>query len=382
MVQKFDFSIDWLEFTYKVPLQFTPKEESEGVQTLNGMDVFENFKKDFPEIMKDWEINTDQVVLLAKGRNFYNTVYSFSDDYTVCYHSDKRQMGVHVTFPGHGIYKISEIFGLGDLNEHEAARKIFKILDERNCEITRLDLAYDDYTKTFRPKDFMVFMSEERITTESRVWSYIASARNNGDTFYLGKRGRDRFLRIYDKAYESDGKIDAIRYEFELKKDWARVVQNHVMNDKVFCFADLLDSMFIIKEDWGFNGEYDTFIDRKGDKAETLSKADAMKKSRAGIDEKWQLFLDTMRQVFAKSMCSVVEISLKKEKEEYSYKRTYEWLRDYILPSLFIFRQTCSQQEFDEFIASGEDKLKPEKKRLINRYIMEKAHLLDPYILA
>lgn len=354
MVQKFDFSIDWLEFTYRAP------------ECLNGLGVFENFQKDFPEIVKDWEINADQVVLLAKGRNFYNTVYSFSDDYTVCYHSDRRNMGVHVTFPGHGIYKISEIFGLGDLNEHDAARKIFKILDERNCEITRLDLAYDDFTKTFTPFDFNIFMTEGRITTDSRVWSYIGSGHKRGGTFYLGKRGRDRMIRIYDKEYESDGKIDSVRYEFELKKEWSRVVQNHIINDKVFMFADLLDSMFTIKEEYDLSGD---------------SHVDGMRKCRAGIDEKWQLFLDTMRQVFAKSMCSVVEISLKKEKEEYSYKRTYEWLRDYILPSLFIFRQTCSQQEFDEFIASGEDKLKPEKKRLINRYIMEKSHLLDPYIM-
>ena len=369
MIKKFDFSIDWLEFTYRAP------------ECPNGFGVFENFQKDFPEIMHDWVINADQVVMLAKGRNFYNTVYSFSDDYTICYHSDKRQMGVHVTFPGSGIWKISEIFGFGDLSDHDAARKLFKILDERNCEITRLDLAYDDFTKTFRPKDFCTWMDQERITTESRVWSYISSGRNAGDTFYLGKRGRDRFLRIYDKEYESDGKIPSIRYEFELKKDWARVVQNHVINDKVFCFADLLDSMFTVKEDWGFDGHYDTFVGAKGIKKDTLTKSDSMKKSRACVDEKWQLFLDTMRQVFAKSMNSVVEISLKKEKEEISYKRTYEWLRDYILPSLFIFRQTCSQQEFDEFIASGEDKLKPEKKRLINRYIMEKAHLLNSYIM-
>lgn len=356
MCTKFDFSIDWLEFTYRAP------------ECPNGFGVFENFQKDFPEIMQDWERNADQVVLLGKGRNFYNTVFCFSDDYSVCYHSEKRNMGVHVTFPGHGIYKISEIFGLGDLNEHEAARKLFRILDERNCEITRLDLAYDDYTKTFRPKDFMVFMSEERITTEFRVWSYIASARNNGDTFYLGKRGRDRFLRIYDKAYESDGKIDAIRYEFELKKDWARVVQNHVINDKVFCFADLLDSMFTIKEDWGFNGEYDTFIDRNGDKAETLSKADSMKKSRAAVDVKWQLFLETMRKIYDNA---IVEVSLTKKKEEYSFKKLNNWLRDYILPSLFIYKEVLGESGFNEFLASGSDRIKPTQKSLISKYILE-----------
>ena len=78
---KFDFSIDWLEFTYRA------------TECPNGFGVFENFQKDFPEIMRDWEINPDQVTLLGKGRNFYNVVFSFSDQYTVCYHSEKKSMG-------------------------------------------------------------------------------------------------------------------------------------------------------------------------------------------------------------------------------------------------------------------------------------------------
>lgn len=345
MSRTFDFSIDWLEFTYRAP------------KVLNGLDVFENFKKDFPEIVKDWEENADQVTLLGKGRNFYNTVFMFSDDYSVCYHTEKRNMGVHVTFPGHGIWKIADIFGFDSINEHAAAKEIFRILDERNCEITRLDLAYDDFTKTFTPFDFNVFMCEGRISSESRVWSYIASAREKGGTFYLGKRGRDRMIRIYDKAYESDGKIDSIRYEFELKKEWSRVVQNHILNDKQFCFADLLDSMFTVKEEYDLSGNNDI---------------DKVRKSRADIDDKWQLFLDTIREVFAKPKDNVVEVSLKKEKEQYSYNRFYTWLRDYICPSLFIFRELCSEQEFLEFVASGGEDLKPQKKAMIKKYLLEK----------
>lgn len=342
MCTKFDFSIDWLEFTYRAP------------ECLNGFGVFENFQKDFPEIMKDWEVNADQVVLLDKGRNFYNTVFCFSDDYSVCYHSEKRNMGVHVTFPGHGIYKIAEVFGLSDLNEHDAARNFFRILDERNCEITRLDLAYDDFTKTFTPFDFNIFMTEGRITTESRVWSYIASGHKCGGTFYLGKRGRDRMIRIYDKAYESDGRIDSIRYEFELKKDWSRVVQNHILNDKNFCFADLLDSMFTIKEDYELSGD---------------SHVDGVRKCRAGIDEKWQLFLDTIRKIYVNG---IVKVSLTKKKEEYSFAKLNNWLRDYILPSLYMYKEVVGEEDFNAAIASAGDRLKPIQKTRIVVYKHER----------
>lgn len=64
-------------------------------------------------------------------------------------------------------------------------------------------------------------MINNQITTRSREWSFISSTQNGGAgaTFYLGKRGSDRFLRVYDKDYESDGRIPAIRYEFELRKN-------------------------------------------------------------------------------------------------------------------------------------------------------------------
>lgn len=357
MAERFGFIIDWLEFTYRAP------------ECETGEDVFNKFREDFPEFELDWQKNADQCYLLGHGRNFYDTVFCFSDEYTVSYHSIKDKMGVHVTFPGHGIWKISDIFGFSDINEVEACKKLFQILDERNCTITRLDIAYDDYTKTFTPLDFNIWMTQERITSESRCWNYITSSRANGDTFYLGKRGRDRYLRVYDKNYESDGKINAIRYEFELKEKWSKAVQNKVLNDELFNFADLLDSMFTVKEDWGFSGNYD--CTKSGDKS--LSGVESTRKNRAKVDEKWHLFLETIR----KTQDAEIVLALPKEKEQYSLKRLDRWLNEYIAPSLFIYRSVVGHEAFNNMIDDIVCKLKPKQKALIKKFQDEKEEYLN-----
>ena len=358
-MNKFDFTIDWLEFTYRAP---------EG-ECSTGEEVFNKFREVFPEIDLDWEKNADMVYLLGHGRNFYNTVFCFSDDYTISYHSEKDKMGVHVTFPGSGIWKISDIFGFDDLNEREACKKLFQILDERNCQITRLDIAYDDYSKTFYPYDFEKFRIEERITFPGRTAGYIASGAGCGDTFYIGKRGRDRMLRIYDKNYESKGRINAIRYEFELKQDWSRVIQDKVLNDDVFSFADILDSMFVIKENWNFSGNY--IFDERGNRH--LSQSDADKKNYADIDEKWQLFLETIRKTHE----SEIVLALPKEKEQYSLKRLDRWLNDYIAPSLYIYRSVVGNDAFSNMIDNIIWKLKPNQKAMINKFKEEKDEYFD-----
>lgn len=356
---KFDFTIDWLEFTYRAP---------EG-ECSTGEEVFIKFREVFPEFDHDWEKNADMVYLLGHGRNFYNTVFCFSDDYTVSYHSEKDKMGVHVTFPGRGIWKISDIFGFNDINEFEACKKLFQIFNERNCTITRLDIAYDDYTKTFTPKDFDLWMHQERIVTDCKAWKYETSQQSCGDTFYLGKRGRDRLLRVYDKNYESDGKIDAIRYEFELKDRWAKTVQHKVLNDEIFNFADFLDSMFTIKVDWGFSGNY--AVSEHNNKY--LNDLERKRKSLAEVDEKWQLFLETIRKTHE----SEIVLALPKEKEQYSLKRLDRWLNDYIAPSLYIYRSVVGNDAFSNMIDNIIWKLKPNQKAMIKKFQEEKDDYFD-----
>ena len=333
---KMEFTIDWLEFTYLCP------------EDMNGLSVWENFLDEFPEFEK----LLDEMVLLEKGRNGYTHVFAFTDEFTILYNPDKQNFGVHVTFPAHGLYRIMQIFQLDDISEYADASALFRILKQRGCKISRLDLAYDDYTKTFTPHDFLAWKVQERISTQCKVFGFMASEAKKGGTFYLGKRGKGRFLRIYDKEYESKGEIDAIRYEFELRQDWANTVVDRIVNEAEFSISDLIEGMFYITNEYDLTGS---------------SGAVQVRKARAGVDEKWKLFLDSIRTIrkrhLAVKVCNV--------KKHNSFDKKREWIKTQVLPSLFMYTEVVGFEHLLEMIRSQAGRLKPLQREMLKKFKRE-----------
>lgn len=332
------FTIDWLEFTYLVP------------DGLNGLSVWENFLADFPE----FEDVLGEMILLEKGRNGYTHVFAFTDEFTISYNPDELRLGVHVTFPSHGLYRLMSIFQLDDISEYVDAAAILRILKERSCKISRMDIAYDDMSKTFTPHDFAKWKLEDRISTQCKVFGFMSSQADKGGTFYLGKRGGDRFLRIYDKEFESKGKINSIRYEFELRREWAAKIQDMILDNQSFCVADIIDNMFYVTNEYDLSGD---------------DHLDSVRKSRAGRDEKWQLFLDTIRELFAKRMSCEVKVCNKKVHE--SFERTEEWVKTQVLPSLFIFSEVVGVDKLLEMIGLQAGRLKPLQRKMLEKFKWE-----------
>ena len=92
-------------------------------------------------------------------------------------------------------------------------------------QVKRVDLAWDDFNKRFRPSD-----------VRDRFWSREAGAKRpevvckakrghfrqddspeGGESYTIGERTSKRMLRVYDKAAQSGGKVDAVRWELECK---------------------------------------------------------------------------------------------------------------------------------------------------------------------
>lgn len=333
---KMDFTIDWLEFTYLCP------------ENLAGCSVWENFLDEFPE----FEELLDDMVLLEKGRNGYTHVFAFTDEFSIGYNPDEERLGVHVTFPAHGLYRIMQIFLLDDISEYADAAALFYILKARNCKISRLDLAYDDYTKTFTPHDFMRWKMNERISTQCKCCGFMMSEATKGGTFYLGKRGKGRFLRIYDKEYESKGVINSIRYEFELRQEWASLIQDKIINQDDFSIADLIEGMFYITNEYELSGNYVT---------------DNKRKSRAGVDEKWQLFLDSIRTIRKRH----VEIKVCNVKKHNSFDKKEEWIKTQVLPTLFMFTEVVGMDKLLEMIGAQFGRLKPLQREMLKKFKWE-----------
>ena len=330
------FLLDWLEFSY------LPGGRDDGLQ------LWTDFMDDFPEFENEFA----ETVMSGKGMNGYTNVYRFTDLYSIAYSPDNADMGIHVIFPSHGLYKLCELFGLESLDDYAPASKLFKILTERSCRITRMDVCFDDYTKRFKPADFVGWAINERIRSKHRHWQFVSSCQGSGATFYLGKRGRDRLFRCYDKAFESNGEIDAIRYELELKGVWAMQLQKDIAEGKKYKFSDMIRDMFEITNEY----ERDD-----GAKPETIRQ----RKYDAGIAPEYLELL----QLFDKLRLSDTdELKIDREKRVPSWTRLFNWLNKYVMPSLYMYREVMGKDVLDEVIAIQERRLDEARQRMLVQY--------------
>lgn len=138
-------------------------------------------------------------------------------------------------------------------------REFLQLLRGYGCKATRFDVAIDDYGKT-------ISFDQVREALDQGNLKYFLSGsdvsgwgKNTGDCIYFGSRQSDKFGRYYNKFVESDGEIDAYRWEAEFKGADA---------DMVFCkLADFegSDSAWLAEVSSIGIGIFD-FIDRSADK--------------------------------------------------------------------------------------------------------------------
>jgi hypothetical protein len=98
--------------------------------------------------------------------------------------------------------------------------------------ITRCDVTLDDWMKVQTPLGLEELTSggpdpyalnKEHLVTRAEQSDYRRSkGPTGGDTWYLGATSGLARLRVYDKARESAGEVDAIRWELQLRGDRAK----------------------------------------------------------------------------------------------------------------------------------------------------------------
>lgn len=242
--------LDWLSFTWKSGDTYNPEEFSE-------------FLKVFPEIDK---ILVESVVLKdTKTRgSFYDVVLGFNDFFSLSFCNKSlsgdqasTNMGVHVDVPAHGLEYFCSHFD----KSTDQILDLISLLRDRGCKFTRLDFAYDDFSKTFTPHDFGKWFYLGQVVSNFHRIHTDTSKQKEGGTFYIGTRSGAKMLRIYDKAYESKGVIDSIRYEFVIKSKYtASVVDYMITNGHAPFFRDMMD-MFIIRINTSPESDVNKYLD-------------------------------------------------------------------------------------------------------------------------
>lgn len=233
-MRRCELSLDWLSFTYKC---------RDLDRMRDGVNEFDVFRQDFPEFDKVW----DETVLLDHRSSFYDVILGFNDNIMFQYNNENGNMGVNVSVPSHGLEWLFDVLGV-DRSNPMCVYDLLDLLVSRGCQLSRIDLCFDDYAKKYRPKWYAHKWTNSEIKTKFRRINLTASTSELGYTFYLGSRKTGKLLRIYDKDFESKGEKDCVRYEFELHGDYAREMCAFLIENRSLDFPAYLRSYFIVLE--------------------------------------------------------------------------------------------------------------------------------------
>lgn len=335
------FVMDWLEFTYGAGCSDPER------------DLWSEFIDIFPEFIPYF----DNLIMLEKGMHWYSTVLAYGSDFKIMFHGERPEMGVHVQFPGHSMPVLADIFGLDNTSEFVSVIPLFKKLKERGCKISRLDICYDDfnYRNNFTPFDFNRFLANKRISTNTKKMQFITSTQTKGATFYCGARGGDRYLRIYDKNYESNGEIDSVRYEMQLRGERANAIFEHVADGKGFSFADLLADMMNVMNEYDLNAD--------GKDSSTLRH----RKMNAGVLKEWTDFLEEIK-LFVKSAIKDEEIVIDRKKVYRSLDKSVQWIKKYVLPTLYTLKEVYGEKVLLQAIDEAEDRVTKTQEAILKSF--------------
>lgn len=99
----------------------------------------------------------------------------------------------------------------------------------REYRASRLDLAVDIYDGGLLAQKTARVARRGVIKTNARQISVIEGVVGKGGvTTYIGTRQSARFIRVYDKAVESNGRVPTSRFELQANKDFANVLWKQI----------------------------------------------------------------------------------------------------------------------------------------------------------
>lgn len=107
-------------------------------------------------------------------------------------------------------------------------------------KVSRLDLALDDFDRSFSPRQFAEACVVGRLDDENaRLGAGVVTRvrpdnwewrRRYGGCFWLGGRQSQRLLRVYDKEKESGGAVPSVRVELQCRDEFATFLTRRLLD--------------------------------------------------------------------------------------------------------------------------------------------------------
>jgi hypothetical protein len=160
---------------------------------------------------------SDTAAMAITPTNGYRAAYRTTDGIVVQWNVDREEMGRHVIIAGSAIRHVLEY------HELDQTALIQTVLNAGGS-ITRLDLAKDVQGVTVSLDEIYKAMERGEHSGNARSFSQIHSL-GGGNTIYVGSRQSEKFIRIYDKAAQSQLTGERwYRFELETKGMVARAL--------------------------------------------------------------------------------------------------------------------------------------------------------------
>lgn len=235
--------------------------------------------------------------------------------------SDNPKARAYINLPGAVLDSIS----------YEKLYDFFQSLDSLGFQPSRMDFKLDDFTKKLTPRLCWEAVQSGNYKG-SRSWKWIESnvGRLISTTLYLGRRGKNgagKFIRVYDKFIESNGKIDSVRLELELSDKKAKDAWVTLVACPLDCWPECI---------LGWIKASVTFIDRSGLGAK--KRAD-----RCQLLPWWAAIVEHCHQwTFTKRVITR------------SYQKIHNWVQRQVVPGLALLMD-CFSVEADRLGAGTTD---------------------------
>jgi DNA relaxase NicK len=243
----------------------------------------------------------------------------------------------------------------GSVLETETGRDVWRTIRglyyNWKFKATRIDIALDDYGKLVQPEWVVDALN---LKDYARFRDYRMDINGGGKfpgwTFYFGSKKSDRIVRYYNKFAESKGKINAYRWELQLRGSLANAA-----------FKDYAE---ISSED--FDEVSPTYLASTVTGAcEFVNKDESVRLSRLERLWWWQKLVDLFGQV-RHSKPKIVK----------TVDRTINWIRRQVVLSLIVLDEGLGLRESIRFLrgmkAENRERLTREHEALISQLRKER----------
>jgi phage replication initiation protein len=241
-------------------------------------------------------------------------------------------------------------------------RMVLSWLFGHGGHITRMDVALDDRTASVPVAQVKEAVTAGQAVTRSQKFQVLTGSSmrdgtTRGETLYFGSRESQTMLRVYDKRLELEhkGREDAndygVRWELELKQDWARA-----------CAKALLH---LQPDDWRefLVGVLRSYVDFR----ETTREAEPWEKYRAPLLSWWEALTEGFKK------CRLVV-----EKVRQTIDDLCHWLGQSISAVLAVAYCRRGESFLRELIYAGSKKWKARHYAMLSEGKVKQPYVLHP----